>query len=401
MLRIVVLALVLLAPRLAAAHDLWLLPPDAPAKVGAPVEIRVTQGMDFPGDSPAPKVERFARVVVVGPDGKTVDVERKPPRGDAGILRFVPRRAGVHVVAVDTAPKSIELSADDFNHYLVADGMPQWFVARHEAGELDRNAVERYAKSVQLLVEVGDTPSAVPTVKQRLRIVPLVDPFSLGEHDVLRFRVLLDDKPLANARVGFDTARDGPEPSATARTNAEGEAAFAVLGPGLYTLRLTHLTRPKKKTYEWDSAWTTLTFRIPETRSFAEAVDRVTVVHGGPGPFAMAGYRIGLDALARLGHSRGTTKLEVRHHSPDTVQWSCVVDGVQAATGASPGKMNLTRSTAKDVYTEIVDRKSKRRLKYRLTDAFVKRFLDRPRSEAQAAAAEIAAMPGDAIFSVD
>jgi hypothetical protein len=30
------------------------------------------------------------------------------------------------------------------------------------------------------------------------------------------------------------------------------------------TLRLTHMTRPKTKDFEWESFWTTLTFRVPQ-----------------------------------------------------------------------------------------------------------------------------------------
>ena len=29
------------------------------------------------------------------------------------------------------------------------------------------------------------------------------------------------------------------------------------------TVRLTHMTRPNAADYEWESFWTTLTFRVP------------------------------------------------------------------------------------------------------------------------------------------
>lgn len=403
--RLLTLLLVLLVPRLAVAHDLWLLPPDVAAVVGKPVEIRATQGMDFPGDDRAPKVERFARAVVIDPDGRTAPMKRKKPRGPAGILEFVPKREGVHVVAVDTAAKSIRLEADDFNHYLVADGMPHVFVARHDDGELAKDAVEQYQKTVKLIVRVGraDPAAKIPRTKQRLEIVPLESPFGLAAGGVLPIRVVLDGTPLAGARVGFDRPHDGPEPAGTVRTDNRGEALVPIAATGPMALRLTHMTRPKKRDYEWSSVWTTVTFRVPDgpAESSREAIDRVTVVHGGPGPFAMAGYRIGLDALSRLGHERGTRKLEVLHHSPDQVQWSCILDGVQAATGASPGKMNLARASAKDTFTVVVDRGSKRTLRYRLKKAFVKRYLNQPREKGRAAAHAIASLPAKDIFTVE
>jgi hypothetical protein len=64
------------------------------------------------------------------------------------------------------------------------------------------------------------------------------------------------------------------------------------------------------------------------------ALAAVAAVHGGSGPFAVAGYRIGTRALRDLGLPRGSFDVEVVHTSPGEVQWSCIADGVAAATGA-------------------------------------------------------------------
>jgi hypothetical protein len=50
----------------------------------------------------------------------------------------------------------------------------------------------------------------------------------------------------------------------TVRTDKRGEALVPVARTGLMTIRLTHMTRPKATDYEWESFWTTLTFRVPE-----------------------------------------------------------------------------------------------------------------------------------------
>ncbi|WP_375760821.1 FmdE family protein [Corallococcus exercitus] len=50
------------------------------------------------------------------------------------------------------------------------------------------------------------------------------------------------------------------------------------------------------------------------------ALERVALVHGGAGPWAVAGYRMGEHALQQLGLPRGSFKLEVIHHSPANVQ---------------------------------------------------------------------------------
>lgn len=57
---------------------------------------------------------------------------------------------------------------------------------------------------------------------------------------------------------------EGDEPLGTVRTDSKGESLIPIAGKGLMTIRLTHMTRPKAKGYEWESFWTTLTFRIPD-----------------------------------------------------------------------------------------------------------------------------------------
>ena len=70
------------------------------------------------------------------------------------------------------------------------------------------------------------------------------------------------------------------------------------------------------------------------------AMQQIAFIHGGTGPFAVAGYRIGQRALKELNLPRGTFTLEVIHKTPNEVQYSCIADGVQAATGVSVGKLN-------------------------------------------------------------
>jgi formylmethanofuran dehydrogenase subunit E len=128
---------------------------------------------------------------------------------------------------------------------------------------------------------------------------------------------------------------------------------------------------------------------------------RVGQIHGAAGPFAVAGYRMGKRAMRELGITSGSLDLEVRHESPAQVQWSCIADGAQAATGASAGKLNLAvREAAADRTRTVFRRKSTgKSVAFQLTPAFVKRYLDLPRVELDRAGAEIMKMPDDQIFS--
>ena len=79
----------------------------------------------------------------------------------------------------------------------------------------------------------------------------------------------------------------------------------------------------------------------PKAAEVAECLTRVGEIHGAAGPWAVAGYRIGARALKDLNLPRHAFPILVVHRAPAEVRFSCVADGLQAATGASPGKLNL------------------------------------------------------------
>jgi hypothetical protein len=246
------------------AHDLWLVPDESMA-VGKPLLICANSGMEFPRSEHAPDPSSFASRVLIRPDGTRTEPEAAGKKGKSGLLRFVPSEPGIYVVAVETTPKQLTLSADSFNEYLVSDGLAEIYRLRHREKSLDRPGRERYRKSPKVLVRVGVDGKGDPcqVLGLPLEIVPLRNPFALKPDDTLRVRVHFQGKPLAQANLGWTFPDRGDQPVGTARTDARGEALLPIAQAGLMTIRLTHMTRPKAKDYEWESFWTTLTFRIP------------------------------------------------------------------------------------------------------------------------------------------
>ncbi len=123
----------------------------------------------------------------------------------------------------------------------------------------------------------------------------------------------------------------------------------------------------------------------------AEALDAVRRAHGGAGPWAVAGYRMGAHALVKLGLPRGSFDLEVHHESPKSVQFSCIADGAAASTGASMGKLNLTFSVVERPLLRTTYRKKStgETLVLRPSAAFVSRFENVPREKLGEAGREV------------
>jgi uncharacterized GH25 family protein len=246
------------------AHDLWLIPPEnaVPKK---PVVVHAAVGMDFPKSELAPSTEKYPRKYAVGPDGKTLALKSAGKQDTVALLEFEPAAPGISVIAVETTPKVLELDADKFNEYLVSDGLPHIFRMRAKEKTLNKPGIERYRKSPTALFRVG-TESAGDWNKPLdlpLQIVPLQNPFERKVGDTLKVRVYFHKQPLKDANVGWQRPGDGDTAAGYARTDAKGDALIPIAATGLMTIRLTHMTRPKTADYEWESFWTTLTFRVP------------------------------------------------------------------------------------------------------------------------------------------
>ncbi len=249
----------------ASAHDLWLIPPDkAAAKESA--KVLAISGGEFPKGDQAPDPAKFAKRRAFDPSGRESAVEAAGTEVKAGLLSFTPAKPGLHIVAVETAPKLIAMEADAFNAYLVGDGLPHIYALRAKEKSLDKPAKERYSKSPKCLIRIGDGKDGDPSreVGLPLEIVPMQNPFDRKVGEALRVKVLFGGKPLADANLGWHHAGGGEDPVGTVRTNAEGEALIPIAQTGLMAIRLTHMTRPKALDYEWESFWTTLTFRLGE-----------------------------------------------------------------------------------------------------------------------------------------
>lgn len=133
----------------------------------------------------------------------------------------------------------------------------------------------------------------------------------------------------------------------------------------------------------------------------ADGLARVAAVHGAAGPFAVAGYRMGERALRELAAQRGSFDLEVVHESPAEVQWSCIADGLQAATGTSAGKLNLKLVVTSDHTSSLVrSRSSGKAVRFSLAPAFLARFKDVPREHLGQAGVDVMKLRDEEIFDL-
>ena len=212
-------------------------------------------------------------------------------------------------------------------------------------------------------------------------------------------------RPAANAAVKIFHGQGDPTET---HTDSRGEIPCPDLreGPWSLLVQVVDKTAGQRDGRSYTEIRYKATLAIGVEAGFGPAVAaclaRVKEVHGAAGPWAVAGYRIGERALKELGLPRHSHELEVVHHSPAEVQYSCMADGVQAATGASAGKLNLRieQATREELRTVIRDKKSGRSLTFILKPEFAGSISDLPMERLEAEGRRVAGMPDEAIFQV-
>lgn len=254
-------ALLLAAP--IAAHEFWIeLSPARPA-AGELLKLDLRVGERFLGEPVARDERRIVLFAATGPDGNSVDVPGREGQAPAGFLRLA--QPGVHALAYVSNDAYLELPADQFEAYLLAEGLDEVSATRARRGAVRSSGREKYSRSVKALVVVGSAEDEGWSRRLRLplELVPERSPFRPSDGE-LAFRLLggAEGRPLAGCRLTA-LRRDAPDAPQVARTDGQGRAAFRVTEPGewiVYGLVMAEVDDDPQA--DWKSTWTSLTWRV-------------------------------------------------------------------------------------------------------------------------------------------
>lgn len=226
--------------------------------------------------------DRMLDVSVVGPGGvvhpphsawtDSAVFHWSPDSVDTAVLTFNTGDPGTYVIGVSTAARVLTMTAEEFNEYLVHDGIVDAIEQRAAAGKTNHDATERYSKHVKALVQVGEARSAdwSHELGYPAEFIPLQNPYELAVGDELRVRFLRAGQPVADQLVhashdghhGHDEAGEHVE-AVTTRTNADGVATVPLSGAGRWYVRTIHLVETASEPdVDYESNWATLTFEI-------------------------------------------------------------------------------------------------------------------------------------------
>jgi uncharacterized GH25 family protein len=255
-----ILGLTLSLPAL--AHDTWLLARPSAVQPGTAVTLELTSGMAYPAPETAIKPERVSRAAV-RLAGSTSDLEDR--RSAAKFLRLTakPASPGIATLWVELAPKSIDLTPAQVQHYLDEIGASAALRQAWTEMPEPRRWRELYTKHTKAYVRVGlpaEDRSWAEPVGMSLELVPEKDPTALRPGEVLPVRLLRNGAPVAGFAVGL--VGPGSAHGILKTTDAEGRATFPIGRAGRWLLRTTHVRRSTKPEADWESNFTTVTFEV-------------------------------------------------------------------------------------------------------------------------------------------
>ena len=141
--RYVICAAILMVALPVLGHDLFLVVPDHDFPKGSPITVALYNGTFDTSENTIDR-DRMLDVTVVDGAGDATrpSTEQWRDKGTVTLLDFDSGPPGTYVVGVSTAPRMIELSAEEFNEYLQHDGVLDVLEARRDGGTADRPAAE-------------------------------------------------------------------------------------------------------------------------------------------------------------------------------------------------------------------------------------------------------------------
>jgi uncharacterized protein DUF4198 len=189
--------------------------------------------------------------------------------GKTTMLEIKTGGPGTYLVGIATKPRDDTLSAEEFNDYLLNDGMPDTLAERRKNHELNKDVRERYSKNERAVFQVGNQLSDEykRPLGYAVEIIPQENPYSLKVGDDITILCTLEGRPLVHQFVqGGWESRDGHQHLVSGRTDERGIARFKLAGAGKWYLQMIYMTRLTDPNLDYESKWANVTFEIKGAR---------------------------------------------------------------------------------------------------------------------------------------
>lgn len=248
-----------------SAHDYWLEPDkffieQPSSKI---IALRLHLGDSFTSEVERPMQRERAVSFDLFSRRNQSSLLSNVPDGTMPVANLSFEQAGTYLVKLERTPARNALDSEKFTNYLREEGLNDIIALRQKAGETAKEGREQYRRYLKTLIQVGtrfddfhDKPTGF-----KLEITLKCNPYRMRAGDKLPVRVMFDGAPLAGVQVAAYNRRLKP---LTAKTNARGEATFALTRSGAWLVRLVYMRRCVNcdDGFEWESFWGSYSFAV-------------------------------------------------------------------------------------------------------------------------------------------
>lgn len=242
------------------AHEFWLEPETfQTTKDRVAVEIKV--GMNYAGNLWRGRLENLITLSQFH-NGKMTSLISKPL--SEPVAQALTAEPGQYLLGLTNENSFIELSATDFENYVISEGLEFIVEQRKKLGESESKGRELYRRCVKTLIQRGektDSESYGHIFGFPLEIVALDNPYGSKPQQLLTFKLLFQGQPLSGAKVMVWHEHEDELKRSELRTKADGKITFLYRPEGKWMLSVVHMERIEdREVADWQSYWGSYTF---------------------------------------------------------------------------------------------------------------------------------------------
>jgi uncharacterized GH25 family protein len=257
------LSLLMLIALLAEAHEFWLQPDKFIYNVGEELKINFKVGEDFIGEPWKANSSRIERLELHQLE-KTTDLKSSFKEDSTKNLSVILKEEGTHLIVMQSNHAFIELEAEKFNAYLKEDGLDEVLQYRQAHNLMDKPGKETYTRYAKLMVQVGNTKDATFKKSANLPIEIFIEknPYNIKAGDLVRFKVMFQNKPLFGVRVMIWNRINNRTTKQPVYTMKDGTIEARISNKGSWMVSVVKMIPSRDKTADWESYWGSLVFGI-------------------------------------------------------------------------------------------------------------------------------------------
>lgn len=261
--QLISLCLVFTLLGVAYAHEFWMSSQKYKYKVGEKMVVDFKSGEGFEGDYWDMAKHKPVKLAMHNRMGTTnLLANVKSSKGNN--LEYTFNGVGTHLLSLESDDSYIEQTVEEFDAYLLEDGLEYIKEERVKRGEQNKSARELYTRYAKLLVQAGDRTD--DTYKKatglKLEIIPSQNPYDLKSGDYLECKLNYRGNPEPHTLVKVWSHVGNRIFLQNIYTESDGSIRFPISSGGPWMISSVKMTRSNSPKAEWESMWASLVFEI-------------------------------------------------------------------------------------------------------------------------------------------